>query len=482
MERVVIFWVELIAVSALLYLLHRALFRGKASYFAQRALLLSIPVMALLSAFASFELIELRGVGGEILEEIVLDDQTYGTYRASQESISPEGFRVVRSRDNHLGVVDLALYFWGVVSFVLLLIFVWQLSKIISLRKVAARERRYDYSIYRLWGGEGAFSFWRGIYIGQELEGARLDLILRHEVEHIRRCHYLDKLVAEIYMILLWFNPIVRIIQRELSLIHEYEADHAVVEGGCDVRSYKMFIFEEITTHVPTFANGISGSQIKKRFITMDRQPRVSHRALRALVTIVTFSTIAATSMVYVEAKETPSMEIAVESPLKVSIMKLEDKEKRTPGVDARADQIYITENIKHNRNIYVTRCEDHTKVYVGAEIIWGRHWFVLSEETYLIDPASGDKYMLHSSGSGLPLETVVSVVGQEGQYVYFELIFPPLDEGVERVELKEWAKAATTEGWGRSRNTDHIGWHFTNVKVEEELPYFVSRSHQPQS
>ncbi len=463
MANITMFWVESATISALLYLLYCGLFKGKASYFAQRVLLLSIPVIATLSAVISFEFIELRGWGGEVLEEIVIDDEAATeANQLTREDISTEGFKIIRSDGYHFGIEDFTLSVWAIISLVLLSLFVWRLTKIISLRRVSTKETHSDYSIYRLWSGEVIFSFWRGIYIGGDLEGERCDFVLRHELEHIRRCHYVDKLLAEVYSIFIWFNPAVRVIQRELSLIHEYEADHAVVESGCDLKAYKTFIFEAITAPVPTFANGINSSQIKKRFIAMKKSNQVSHRVLRALMTIVAFISIAAISMVYVEARES-------------------DKgEEMAPCVDARRDQIYVTHNMNYNRPIYVVRCEDHTKLYMGGNVVWNRHWFVISEQMYLIDPKSGDKYTLHSSGTGLPLEEVIWVVNAKDKYVYFELIFPPLDKGVDRVDFEEWSKAATTVGYpNRGATIDHRGWHFSNVKVENDLPYFVSAEYQ---
>lgn len=538
MAKIIMFLMESIVISTLLFMLYKALFRGKASYFAQRVLLLSIPIVATLSALISFDFIELRGVSGEVLEEIVASDTTEDeSPQITRESISPEGFKVIRSEERIFGVGSITLYIWAIITAILLTIFLWRLSRIILLRRAATMERHSDYSIYRLWGGDIIFSFWRGVYISKEMDGDRLNFVMRHELEHIRRYHYIDKSIAEIYAILLWFNPIVRRIQQEISLIHEYEADHAVIESGCDLKSYKMFIFEEMTTYVPTFANGINSSQIKRRFITMDKSYRVSHRVLRVLLSTVAFVAIAATSMVYVDAKEINSgilNGIPSESIESVSIKggrviitkkdgsvvnyepdesenirsinansgvltittrdgsmaeyKLDQLEANTssrvqvaPSIDAKREQIYIADrNVNSNDPIYVVRCEDHTKVYIGAWIIWNQHWVTLSEQMYLTDPKSGDKYMLHSSGSGLPLEQVIWIKNQKDEYIYFELIFPPLDKGVKRVDLTEWTKASTTAGYTNRRlDVDGIGWHFTDVKVGNKLPYFASAGYQ---
>ncbi|MFR9602657.1 MAG: hypothetical protein SNG02_02165 [Rikenellaceae bacterium] len=78
MKQIIIFIVESTAISALLYALYIAFFRGKASYVAQRILLLSIPIVTTLSALVSFDIVELRGVvGGAMVDvaEVIAPDE-----------------------------------------------------------------------------------------------------------------------------------------------------------------------------------------------------------------------------------------------------------------------------------------------------------------------------------------------------------------------------------------------------------------------
>ncbi|MFR9602656.1 MAG: M56 family metallopeptidase, partial [Rikenellaceae bacterium] len=134
---------------------------------------------------------------------------------------------------------DVTVGVWCVVAAILFGLFLRGVNDILSLRRLATKEQGEEYSIYRLAVGSTPFSFWRGIYIGSNLEGDKLEFVLCHEAGHIRRHHYIDKLLCEIWVILLWFNPITQLIRRELSLIHEYEADNVVVGSGVDIRSYK---------------------------------------------------------------------------------------------------------------------------------------------------------------------------------------------------------------------------------------------------
>lgn len=554
------FLLEMILISALLYLLYYTLFRGKASFTAQRALLISIPIIAIASASISFRGIEIRGYGEELISEIVADQSHQSQVEAiSRSAITQDGFRVERADKRPFVVEHLALSIWASIAILLSTLFVCRIIKIRSMRRVAIREREDDYTIYKFDIDDVLFSFCRGVYISKSIDSERFNFVIQHELAHIRKFHYVDKLIVEALSILIWFNPIIKLIQRELSLIHEYEADRAVVESGADIKSYKMFIFEVVTSSVPSFANGINSSQIKKRFTAMKTNYRVSHKLLRALMTLFVFVAIAATSVMYVEAnepprsiiEETPHEDIEsiyfnkdhnivtiakkdgtevsqdLDDPLKVNIKSSSKKStpesvsdnkdqnqirvvkgdstevsqdldntlkikinsssedstpKRAPSVDARRDQLFVAAPNRRNKPIYVVRCKDHTKVYIGMRIHWDRHWCVLSENIALADPKTQDLYMLHNSSTGLPLEKVIWIDNLKGRYIYHELIFPPLDSNVDRVEFVERVKASTTEGYGKRGTAaidGSIGWHFQNVKVEKQLPYFASDKYQ---
>lgn len=467
-------------------------------------------------------LIEIRGFGGKVIESITTSaPEAEFQNITTTETVSDKEFTIIRAKeDKHLVLDNIALIIWVTVSLILLSLFVRQILKIISLRRVATKEVHSDYSIYRLWSGSLIFSFLKDVYIAQNIEGEKFDFILQHELEHIRKRHYVDKMIAEIYSSIIWFNPIVKVIQRELSLIHEYEADHAVVESGCNIKAYKIFIFEEASTAIPAFVNGINSSQIKNRFITMDKKYKVSHRVLRVCMTIFTLVVIVATSIMYVEAKEPQrtitdnippeeikSIDVNKESglitiykkdgtvvsynenePLKVNYYNPGNTNvtktstvKKAPCEDSSREQYYITPRNRNNKPIYVVRYKDHTKVFIKCDIYWNRHFVVFSDEMWLTDKNGGDKYMIHSSASGLPLNKLFWVYNQKGKSVYFELIFPPLDKKIDQVNLVEWSKAATTEGYGNRPSTvDGIGWHFENVSVDKKmLPFFTTDEYQ---
>jgi len=113
-----------------------------------------------------------------------------------------------------------------------------------------------------------------------------LPAILAHEQAHVRCGHSWDLLFFSILSIIQWFNPLVWICQGELKLLHEYEADDAVLKQGIDgVQYQKLLIRKAIGETLFLQANGFNHAQLKLRIRQMRRPATpVWRRALLLLV------------------------------------------------------------------------------------------------------------------------------------------------------------------------------------------------------
>ncbi len=94
--------------------------------------------------------------------------------------------------------------------------------------------------------------------------------ILTHERAHIRACHSLDLLVADICIFLQWFNPAAWLLKRELQNIHEYEADESVISYGVKAKDYQLLLIRKaVGTRLYSMANSFNHSSLKKRITMM---------------------------------------------------------------------------------------------------------------------------------------------------------------------------------------------------------------------
>lgn len=79
------------------------------------------------------------------------------------------------------------------------------------------------------------FSFLGTIYWkdGVPLDTEAGRMILRHELAHARQKHTYDKLACQLLHCVFWMNPFYWIIQKELAMVHEFQADEqAIVHDG----------------------------------------------------------------------------------------------------------------------------------------------------------------------------------------------------------------------------------------------------------
>ena len=109
------------------------------------------------------------------------------------------------------------------------------------------------------------FSIFRYIVMSvKDYESSR-QYILTHEQEHIRLGHTYDLLLLQGMKTLMWFNPFIWFLSRDLKAVHEYEADQAVLQP---------------------FTNNLNHGSLKKRIVMMYQKPSNRWLMLKALCAI----------------------------------------------------------------------------------------------------------------------------------------------------------------------------------------------------
>jgi N-acetylmuramoyl-L-alanine amidase len=125
--------------------------------------------------------------------------------------------------------------------------------------------------------------FWRNDISIEERTGR---LILQHELAHIKEKHTLDKLFMQIVVALLWANPLYRLYQKELYLIHEFIADDKSVTDNDTAAFAEMLLHAHYGKFNFDPAQPFFYSPIKRRLImlTTSKEPRFSYvRRIMAL-------------------------------------------------------------------------------------------------------------------------------------------------------------------------------------------------------
>lgn len=200
---------------------------------------------------------------------------------------------------------------YGTVCLGALLLLLRRLYTIFRLRREATLTRTAEYTLAESEAIRTPFSFWRTIFMGLAYESHEREVILCHELAHLRRHHTLDRLILEGLHLLFWFNPFLWIAERWLIEVQEWQADRDTLGEGYDVKSYQTTLFKQLFGYSPDITCGLSNSFTKNRFIMMTQQPRGRYPLLRlgAALPLVTGMILAfgATTAQPKAAKEEPS-------------------------------------------------------------------------------------------------------------------------------------------------------------------------------
>ena len=306
MDYVLLTLLKLFVSSALLTGFYFLLFRGKSSYRACRIFLLCIPLLAL-----AFSLVTLKGSHGVVslssllerrTEEIDLPKQlpTERTDTVLEEEslvpVIPEGYSYAETgpatiyaaerpeKSINSGFILFAVYMLVAISIAGIVI--RQLVRIRKIRRRAERRVIMNSPTYFSPEIKTSFSVMTSIYVNPKTQEPKLDIIIHHEKQHILHRHYVDLVFMEFFTILMWFNPMIWIIRKELRSVHEFQVDQSVLNEGVQMRSYMLVILEEAAGAIPIMANGLKSSLIKKRFLKMKNGNKIRYRVLRIALTV----------------------------------------------------------------------------------------------------------------------------------------------------------------------------------------------------
>jgi len=91
--------------------------------------------------------------------------------------------------------------------------------------------------------------------------------------------------MVELIALLQWFNPVVRLLKKEIRKIHEFQADAEVLKTGIDATKYQLLLLKKTVNSGPyTFVNSFNHNKLKIRFIMMSKKKSNSWARLKLLL------------------------------------------------------------------------------------------------------------------------------------------------------------------------------------------------------
>ena len=261
---------------AVLYLCYRLLIRKQENFVLNRWTMISILCVSMLIPLVPIpkwgetveqsrwllalreRLVETRGVVSEensVSGEKSTAEQTFVAQMSEkQKEIKPlteseqniqQPANTIQRSENRISVLQ--VLFWLYIAGVVLCLgrFLFGLFEMGRLLRWAPKEQVDGMHVIVVHGEFSPYSLGRYAVLSEEDYRDNLHEVVLHEKAHCGQGHIYDLVLVSVVEILFWFNPLLKLFRRELSELHEYQADRQVLAQGVDAADYQMLIIKK---------------------------------------------------------------------------------------------------------------------------------------------------------------------------------------------------------------------------------------------
>ena len=262
--------------TMVLYFAYKLLFRNSNRFQLNRIVLLTISIFAFALPFIRIS------IEGQQFQEMPSFKQEMDVIFYSDAMIEAP----VETKT--LSITDIISYIYiiGVVFF--LMKFVYNIFKIYKIKAGKKIETIDNVNFIYTNESHVPFSFLKNIYIPKD----NLDeMIIKHEMSHVKNHHSVDVILMEIMIAFQWFNPFIRMIKNELKNNHEFIADSEAIKNEDEKSNYMMLLLQQCTADdFSTIANNFSFLLTKKRISMITKNQKVKGSVIKVLLTLPVFA------------------------------------------------------------------------------------------------------------------------------------------------------------------------------------------------
>ena len=180
-----------------------------------------------------------------------------------------------------IGDIIRIIYFLGV--FIMSLKFLDALFKVLQLIRGGHRRKQGREILVDTHSHVPASSF-LVLFFGMQMIRIQKtsEVIMDHELVHVRQWHSLDVILMEVMVILKWFNPLIYLFRNSLRLTHEYIADR-YVSGQMDKLTYANILLTHNATDQSDGLQHTFYSDIRQRLIMLGAGTSRSWHSIKML-------------------------------------------------------------------------------------------------------------------------------------------------------------------------------------------------------
>ncbi len=170
------------------------------------------------------------------------------------------------------------IYLFGIL--LMTIIFTQKLIKIYDLYRRNPKQKIQQAIRIDVSGLKNAFTFMNWIFVDSELPQEHKEKLVVHELVHVQRKHSFDMLFIEVLKMFFWWNPLLYIYQKTLSLLHEYMADNQVLKQFEQKEYFNFMLQQSFQVHSVSFISQFYQKSFIKKRIIMQKKQKSSQKAI----------------------------------------------------------------------------------------------------------------------------------------------------------------------------------------------------------
>ncbi|WP_160137373.1 M56 family metallopeptidase [Chryseobacterium sp. c4a] len=322
MEALLLYFGKIILCSGVMFLYYQLSLKDKTFHHYNRFYLLSAILISLL-----LPLIKIEDFTIEVSNEMYL---LLGKIK---------NFNTEKNLDNGNLYFNIIFSALGLVSLYFLGKLIYGIIKIQQFKEQFHKESFDGINFYRTNLTEAPFSYFKNLFWKNTitLDSEIGKQILKHEMVHIEQKHSFDRILIEVVTAVFWFNPFFHIIKKEISLIHEYQADQKAVKHSDTKAFAQMLLASHFSGTQLAAASPFLSSNLKKR-LKMLQKPRTKFGYARRILALPVLFTVAFAYLVNAKNKEIEETNLSIKKAVSeikkdtVSPEKAEQKKITEPG------------------------------------------------------------------------------------------------------------------------------------------------------
>lgn len=173
---------------------------------------------------------------------------------ATVEKIRFDTMAIAPTADVSTWYYDALIWMYIAISAFFLIKFLKNVFSLFYLERHSTYEKYNDLSIRKVRDIKGSFTFFNWIFLSEEIDKNHQDyeVIVKHEKAHASLGHSYELIFFELFKVCFWWLPSVWLINKEIKIIHEYEADAYVL------KSYSIDQYSSILISSTLKINGLS--------------------------------------------------------------------------------------------------------------------------------------------------------------------------------------------------------------------------------